>query len=290
MGMVELRETRPETSANFVTFTNGMAKRNCDAFATWITEHEIKRSQIISITMNETEIEEGDQMLTVFYRKKPIAEQELVFEDLKYEHFNQNHSWTRLQKEADSKLRGVDVISLQQSPKNIGSSQNQFMWYVKGSNTAGTAGQKLLRREDGNWNELITEVKDWMNNYVAPHQLISVSLYEDAHENVDKGINACIVHTAGASPKQLTENEGVKDGNIYDVQVIMGAEEWENMFESAAKQINKKGGQEGHLVTSTNNSGNDGGVVVVFSWTSLMERGLREAIRPATCMEQCTIF
>lgn len=122
--MVESRDTRPATDAAFVTFSNGKAKTNAESLCTWIQENNVKRSQVISITMNETEVEEGDQLLTVFYRKAPIEQGELDFEDLKFEHFNQNHSWAKLITEADSKKRGVDVVSLTHSPKNIGGSQN----------------------------------------------------------------------------------------------------------------------------------------------------------------------
>ena len=88
--------------------------------------------------MNETVLTEGDQLLTIFYRNSPIEKNELPFEDLKFEHFNKNHSWNKLFQEADAKKRGVDVFSLNQSPKNIGEANNQFMWYAKGSNAAGS--------------------------------------------------------------------------------------------------------------------------------------------------------
>lgn len=95
-----------------MTFTNGLAVKNAEALRAWIQEREVKRSQIISITMNETEIEEGDQMLTVFYRERPIRSGELPFEDLNFNAFNQFHSWKKLLTEADSFKSGRDVISL----------------------------------------------------------------------------------------------------------------------------------------------------------------------------------
>lgn len=120
--------------------------------------------------------------------------------------------------------------------------------------------------------------------------LVSVSLFEDAHENTGKGINACITHCAGETPMDLSENEATKGGPLYDLQVIAGTGEWEDMFEEAKAKINAKGGQEGHIVASTNDSSNDGGVIIVLSWSSLLEGNLREVIRPASCMDNCTIF
>lgn len=92
------------------------------------------------------------------------------------------------------------MVSLIQTPKNIGGMNNQFMFYCKGSNPMGTVCFHVIRREDGNWPELANEVGDWLNKYVPPHMLVSVSLFEDAHENTGKGINACITHCAGQNP------------------------------------------------------------------------------------------
>ena len=130
-----------------------------------------------------------------------------------------------------------------------------------------------------------------MNKYVPPHMLISVSLFEDEHgEGTSNGINACITHSAGNDPKDLTDNTATGGASIYELQVIAGTGEWEDMFTDAKGKINGKGGQEGHMVASTNDSSNDGGVVVIISWSSLMEGNLREVIRPASCMDNCTIF
>ena len=143
---------------------------------------------------------------------------------------------------------------------------------------------------DGEWASLVEEVKQWLTQFVAPHQLLSVSLFEDAHPNEGKGINAVITHTAGATPVDLSENEAVKGKAVYDLEVITGTGEWEDMFTEAKTIINKKGGQEGHMVASTNDSSNDGGVIIVLSWSSLLEGSIRESIRPASCMDNCTVF
>lgn len=97
--------------------------------------------------MNETEIEEGDNILTVFYRDIPIAKNELTFDDLKFHHFPQAHSWDDLiNKDANYQRKGVDTVSLIQTPKNIGGVNNQFAFFTKGTNAAGTATFKVLKR------------------------------------------------------------------------------------------------------------------------------------------------
>jgi len=65
--------TRPETNVDFVSFTAGNSGQNVEKMVKWMTENEIKRSQVVSITMNETDIEEGQNMLTLWYRENPVA-------------------------------------------------------------------------------------------------------------------------------------------------------------------------------------------------------------------------
>ena len=60
---------------------------------------------------------------------------------------------------------------------------------------------KRLRREDGSWEELIKEMGEFLQSYIPPHKLVSVSFFEDAHPNEGKAINAVITHIAGESPK-----------------------------------------------------------------------------------------
>ena len=71
---------------------------------------------------------------------------------------------------------------------------------------------------------------------------MSVSFFEDEHENTGKGINACIAHTAGASPADLSLNEAIKVSRIYDFDVMSEMDDLPNRFGEAAKRINAKGG------------------------------------------------
>merc|ERR1711974_316236 len=125
--------------------------------------------------MNESEIEEGDNLLTVFYRNHAVGRDEVPLV-LQHTHFSQAHSWEKLLKDANAKKSGCDIVSLTHSPKNVGSCNNQFMFYTKGSSEHGTPTFKILRRDDGNWTDLANELRDYCNTYIPPHCLISVSL------------------------------------------------------------------------------------------------------------------
>ena len=193
--------------------------------------------------MNETEIEDGDNMLTLFYRDKPLVENEITFDDLKFQQFNHQRSWKDLIKDADYQSGGKELVHIIQTPKNIGQANVQLMWYTNKKRNDVTF--KVLRRDNGNWHELIDDVKDWLNQYIPPHMLVSVSLFEDAHENVGKGINACIAHKAGSNLQNLSDNLDSNDGALYDIQVIDDAGshgEWEDLFDEAKAKINATGG------------------------------------------------
>lgn len=51
----------------------------------FIRSSELRRSQIISITSNETDIEEGDNVLTLFYRKQPFDATAMPLENIQFE-------------------------------------------------------------------------------------------------------------------------------------------------------------------------------------------------------------
>ena len=71
-----------------MSFTNGNSKTAANELIAFCAEKEIKRSQIISFTINETEVEEGEQVLSLFYREKPLDRTELPLTGLQFKHFN----------------------------------------------------------------------------------------------------------------------------------------------------------------------------------------------------------
>ena len=81
-------DDRPQTEAKYVTFTKAAAKNAAADLIAFCTEKELKRSQIISFTHNETEIEEGEQMMTLFYREKPLDKGELPMTGIQFKHSN----------------------------------------------------------------------------------------------------------------------------------------------------------------------------------------------------------
>lgn len=146
-------------------------------------------------------------------------------------------------------------------------------------------------RYDGDWNALASEVLTWLNQYVAPHQLISVSFHEEAHPNTSGKINALICHTGGANPMKLSDSPAstaLPVNGLYKMEIVRH-EEYKRVPDLAVAVINARGGQEGHVVTTTNDSKRNDVFGVIYSWSALEESSVQDSLRPTGCAG-CTIF
>lgn len=193
----------------------------------FIRSSELRRSQIISITSNETDIEEGDNVLTLFYRKQPIDATAMPLENIKYEAGDNRKSWDELLLDARAfapEGSSVDVISLSRTPKNIGEARGQTLWYTNEEGAPSTF-MSVVNRGDGRHDLLAEDVNNWLNTYIAPHQLISVTFHEEMHPNQSLFINAVITHTAGETPTKLSETGAATKlpaSGVYTVRVLRG--------------------------------------------------------------------
>ena len=261
------------TDVAYKTFENGMAKTSAEQLLAWSRNMELKRDQFISITMNENVIEEGNNQTTIFYRVKSDSESAIPFDQLQFHSFDTTKPWGALAVagEAHANNGNTQVVSMTHTPKNIGGLNNQILWFSsEGLNKYDFTN---LTDSSGNWSALIKKTREYMNKFIAPHQLVHVSFYESTHPNDgdangDKTIYAQIIHTAGPNPVELRliENSNLPATGIYAMSVLQGQGEFREYFDDAVKIMNGKGGEEGHLVASTNNSSDDGAIVVVFSW------------------------
>ena len=95
---------------------------------------------------------------------------------------------------------------------------------------------------------LLEQTRDWLNQYVAPHQLVSITIHEDQHENETNFIRAIIAHTAGEKPVPLKNSSAAKDlpsrGQIYTLYTNSGDanKTWDEVTSEALVLINNKGG------------------------------------------------
>lgn len=77
--------------------------------------------------------------------------------------------------------RPANLIAVSRTPKNVGNARCQTAWFT--SEVGATSDSTLISRGDGNWDALAQQVSEWLGSYIAPHQLRSVSMYEEAHPN-----------------------------------------------------------------------------------------------------------
>lgn len=61
-----------------------------------------------------------------------------------------------------------------------------------------------MRSKDRDWPIFLNDINIWLNKHIAPHNLTSISIFEDEHP-LEKGVlNAVIVHS-GAKPDELID-------------------------------------------------------------------------------------
>ena len=115
-------------------------------------------------------------------------------------------------------------------------------------------------------------------------------MYEEAHPNSTGQVAALVTHTAGPNPVKLASTsaqQALPMGGLYSMDIVRD-ETTEGAVEKALEVINRRGGQEGHAVSTTNDSQREDIFCVVYSWSALQEAQIEENLRPTGC--GCTIF
>jgi len=281
---------RPEAKATAHIIQSGNSTANARKMQEFIRSKELRRNQIISLTSNETDIEDGDHVLTLFYRETPIAN-DSPLDNIQFDAFDSLSSWDEQLAAANSfraQGRQCNVIGLSRTPKNIGNARLQTIWYTNEQGHPDTSTKQIVRG-DGNWEALADNVLSWLNEFIAPHQLVSVSFYEEMHPNNTAGVGAVVTHTAGKNPVKLADSAAAQSVSsaLYAMQLVRGADT-ASCVKQAQELINLKGGQEGWVVTTTNDSRNQDIFCVLFGWSALVEAAVEEDMRPASC--GCSIF
>jgi len=123
----------------------------------------------------------------------------------------------------------------------------QSLWYTN-EQVLQAPSSKLLNRGDGDWEGLANNVKEWLNDFVAPHQLVNICLFEESHPNSTGMIGALITHTAGGNPMRLNLTPAARclpTSGIYKLDCVRG-EETAMVTKQATTIMNARGGQEGY--------------------------------------------
>lgn len=217
----------------------------------------------------------------------------MPLDDIQTEAGTHKSTWEQLLVEVNNfKVNGQtpEVIAVSRTPKNIGNVRNQTIWYTSSAGSPNTF-CTTMSRGDGNWDQLASNVHEWLNAHIAPHLLVSVTFHEESHPNTSRCVAAVICHRAGPSPGKLSDSpakEAVPMAGIYTMNTFSD-ENTAVVVNQALSCMNARGGQEGHVVTTTNDSQKEQVFAAVFSWSPILESQLQENLRPTGCAG-CTIF
>ena len=90
--MAQAQRMRPEAKATAHIIQSGNSTANARKMQEFIRSKELRRNQIISLTSNETDIEDGDHVLTLFYRETPIAN-DSPLDNIQFDAFDSLSTW-----------------------------------------------------------------------------------------------------------------------------------------------------------------------------------------------------
>ena len=208
--------------------------------------------------------------LVLFYRKDSIQPGTSPLDNIQIQSFNAQQSWSKLEEQANGfrfQDRPVDTLAIVRTPKAVGNARIQSLWYTSEQTTAESF-SKLINRADGDWDGLANNVKEFLNDFVAPHQLISITLFEESHPNQTGMIGALVTHTGGAVPTRLSRTPAASSlptAGIYKLDCLRG-EQTSMLTKQALTVMNTRGGQEGYMVATTNDAIRDDLFCMVISW------------------------
>lgn len=86
----------------------------------------------------------------------------------------------------------IEVISLTHTARNIGQINIQILWYLTSENKIQYTSKHL--QGTGDLPALLKEGLEYLNNHVAPHNLVSFSVFEDDHPCPKQQYHLVIYH------------------------------------------------------------------------------------------------
>lgn len=184
------------TDVRVQTFSGENAVSNSNQLADWINSNGIHRSQIVSISSNQVSLEKEEHMITLFYREKSISANEVPITNLECLQYDQRNDWDTLLDNAEDDITvRRQVISVTHTPMKLAQFSLQHLFSIPADNH--DYKMELLTAESGSWNQFAQKVSNWLNSNLAPHQLVSLSLFEEEHQPADgkQIFHAVVTHT-----------------------------------------------------------------------------------------------
>jgi len=277
----------------FQTFVDERSKDCAEKCKAWLEKQQLKRSELISISVSESKGENGDTVIAVVYRKDPNHTDTSMSSDLlSYQLTSGRKPWEELFTEGNKFCATREIVSICHQARNVADRHEQFIWYVDTqAKPKDTVTQKVFSGEKSGlkgWESLLHEATQWMNNFVRPHDLVSISMFEESHSKEEE-TGKCyfvVTHTSGATPRPLDEKDKPKDG-IY-MSHLESNSSLDDSINRSLDKVWERGSDSGVVVTHAIASYSDNQIVAAIYWDNLAAAKIEDSKRPTEC--SCSIF
>jgi len=150
---------------------------NVTSIINYIRDKQLKRTQFVSLSTSESQIEDGEHVIALVYKRETGSNGGLPLDTIEHNPFTDTMDWSELTQELE-KMSGHDVLSVTHTARNIGDRAEQIMWHFK-EGAGHTVNTEVFTSEDRNWEGLVEQALHFLNSHVAPHQLVSISMTEE---------------------------------------------------------------------------------------------------------------
>jgi hypothetical protein len=204
----------------------------------FVLSKELKHDQIIKIAMMQSGAGEKTDLRCILIYKETSTEESVPIADLKVKVYPTKKAWSTTLAAAKSDIDEGDkcVVDVVHYPRNFGSDRQQILFYTsQAQNDALEFNIKHIKDNSKQWPEFLNDVRSWLNQYVAPHLLVSVSIFEDEHP-CKGGLNCVIVHSDDASDVAKAHDRDIYKLDKFDK---LSTDLWKDCYKEMAESINK---------------------------------------------------
>lgn len=233
-----------ESSTNKVAFkaVRAGSTTKCLASSVALIKEELKLmyDQIVSVSIHDVKVHHGDFEVVVFYRTESTVDNSEPTESLEYKVIvrDEDCDWDTIQQEMllnHVNVPGKKLCSVGSTFRHVGEEKIAACWTIDGRQQK--VFQHIISSHDDNWDKMIENANDWLNAHLTPYEFNGVVMYEDEHplaerEGATGERNIIIYHTAGPTPKPLSEVTSELESKIYEITTfsVPEAQGWETVY------------------------------------------------------------
>ena len=208
-------ESHIEVAGNF--------KTACQQLLSWIKDRNLLREQIVSITANETNAVDGDAILVLVFKRQQDPSMVTRLTNLQYHLTSSVNEWDFEYEEMKKNIiaNRCDILSLTHTARNIGQVNIQVLWFLPATPTSPKSYTYKHIVSQKSQEDAIEQARLYLDEWVPPHRLVSVSAFEEDHPN-HSNFNVVIL-VRGDIEKPVQPPVGRRDdsnfGKIYNLDV-----------------------------------------------------------------------